>query len=118
MYTKKKASAKATNSAKKSASSIITDIRVYPVEGDKESNLLAMVSVTFCDLFVVTGLKIIDGKKGLFVSMPSIKTREGKYKDSAFPVTKEFRKVLSDSILNAFDALQEDCKNEDESEDD
>ena len=114
MYTNKKASAKATNYAKKSASSIITDIRVYPSEGDKKSNLLAMVSVTFCGVFVVTGLKIMDGKKGLFVSMPSIKTREGKYKDSAFPVTKEFRKVLSDSILNAFDALQED---EDEDED-
>lgn len=115
MYTNKKASAKATNSAKKSASSIITDIRVYPFEGDKKSNLLAMVSVTFGGVFVVTGFKIMNGKKGLFVSMPSIKTRKGEYKDSVFPLTKEFRKVLSDSILNAFDALEED---EDEDEDD
>lgn len=115
MYTNKKASTKATNSSKKSASSIITDIRVYPFEGDKKSNLLAMVSVTFGGVFVVTGFKIMDGKKGLFVSMPSIKTSKGKYKDSAFPLTKEFRKVLSDSILNAFDALEED---EDEDEDD
>ena len=116
MYTNKKASAKATNSAKKSASSIITDIRVYPFEGDKKSNLLAMVSVTFGGVFVVTGFKIMDGKKGLFVSMPSIKTSKGEYKDSAFPLTKDFRKFLSDSILNAFDALQED-EDEDEDED-
>lgn len=102
----KKASAKATNSAK-SASSVITDIRVYPFEGDKKSNLLAMVSVTFGGVFVVTGFKIMDGKKGLFVSMPSIKTSKGEYKDSAFPLTKEFRKVLSDSILNAFDEDEE-----------
>ena len=115
MYTNKKASAKSTNSAKKSASSIITDIRVYPFEGNKKSNLLAMVSVTFGGVFVVTGFKIIDGKKGLFVSMPSIKTSKGEYKDSAFPLTKDFRKFLSDSILNAFDALQED---EDEDEGD
>ena len=115
MYTNKKASAKSNNSSKKSASSIITDIRVYPFEGDKKSNLLAMVSVTFGGVFVVTGFKIMDGKKGLFVSMPSIKTSKGEYKDSAFPLNKEFRKVLSDSILNAFDALQED---EDEDEDD
>lgn len=108
MCTNKKASAKATNSAKKSASSIITDIRVYPFEGDNKSNLLAMVSVTFDGVFVVTGFKIIDSKKGLFVSMPSIKTSKGEYKDFAFPLTKEFRKVLSDSILNAFDLLQED----------
>lgn len=118
MYTNKKASAKATNSAKKFTSSIITDIRVYPFEGDKKSNLLAMVSVTFGGVFVVTGLKIMDGKKGLFVSMPSIKTSKGKYKDSAFPLTKEFHKVLSDSILDAFDALEEDEDEDDESEDD
>ena len=120
MYTNKKVSANATNSAKKSASSIITDIRVYPFEGDKKSNLLAMVSVTFGGVFVVTGFKIMDGKKGLFVSMPSIKTSKGEYKDSAFPLTKEFRKVLSDSILNAFDVFEEveDEDEDDESEDD
>ena len=117
MYTNKKASAKATNSAKKSASSIITDIRIYPFEGDKKSNLLAIVSVTFGGVFVVTGFKIMDGKKGLFVSMPSIKTSKGEYKDFAFPLTKEFRKVMSDSILNAFDAFEED-EDEDEDEDD
>lgn len=117
MHTNKK-SANA-NSTKKSASSIITDIRVYPFEGNKKSNLVAMVSVTFGGVFVVTGLKIMDGKNGLFVSMPSIKTSKGEYKDSAFPLTKEFRKVLSDSILNAFEALGEDEEEDgDESEDD
>ena len=117
MYTNKKASAKSTNSSKKSASSIITDIRISPFEGDKKSNLLAIVSVTFGGVFVVTGFTIMDSKTALFVSMPSIKTSKGEYKDFAFPLTKEFRKVLSDSILNAFDALQED-EDEDEDEDD
>lgn len=108
-----------TKTSKKSASSIITDIRVYPFDSNKKSNLVAMVSVTFGGVFVVTGLKIMDGKKGLFVSMPSVKTSKGEYKDSAFPVTKEFRKVLSDSILNAFEALGEDEEeDDDESEDD
>ena len=119
MYTNKKVSSKATNSAKKSVSSIITDIRVYPFEGGKKSNLLAMVSVTFGGVFVVTGIKIMDGKKGLFVSMPSIKTSKGEYKDSAFPLTKEFRKVLSDSILSAFEEVGDKEEDDDEeSEDD
>lgn len=117
MYTNKKSdNAKST---KKSASSIISDIRVYPFEGNKKSNLVAMVSVTFGGVFVVTGFKIIDGKNGLFVSMPSIKTSKGEYNDSAFPLTKQFSKVLSDSILNAFEALGEDEEeDDDESEDD
>lgn len=112
MYTNKKASAKSTNSDK-SASSVITDIRIFPIN-NKKSNCCAMVRVTLADVFCITGIKIMDGSKGLFVSMPSAKNKKGEWNDICFPITKEFRKVMSDSILNAFDALQED----DESEDD
>ena len=114
MYTNKKASAKAANSSKKSASSIITDIRIFPIKS-KKSNCCAMVSVTLADVFCITGIKIMDGSKGLFVAMPSAKNKKDEWHDICYPITKEFRKVMSDSILNAFDALQED---EDEDEDD
>lgn len=113
MYTNKKASAKANNSAK-SASSVITDIRIFPIN-NKKSNCCAMVSVTLADVFCITGIKIMDGSKGLFVAMPSANNKKGEWHDICYPITKEFRKVMSDSILNAFDALQED---EDEDEDD
>ena len=113
MYTNKKASAKATNSAK-SASSVITDIRIFPIN-NKKSNCCAMVSVTLANVFCISGIKIMDGSKGLFVAMPSAKNKKDEWQDICHPITKEFRKVLSDSILNAFDALQED---EDEDEDD
>ena len=125
MYTNKKASAKATNSAKsakatnsaKSASSIITDIRIFPIN-NKKSNCCAMVSITLANVFCITGIKIMDGSKGLFVAMPSAKNKKDEWHDICYPITKEFRKVMSDSILNAFDSLQEDEDEDDESEDD
>lgn len=110
MYTKKKASAK-------SVSSVITDIRIYPIH-NKKSNCCAMVSVTIANVFCITGIKIMDGSKGLFVAMPSAKNKKDEWHDTCYPITKEFRKVMSDSILNAFDALQEDEDDDDESEDD
>ena len=112
MYTNKKASTK--KAAAKSASSVITDIRIFPIN-NKKSNCCAMVSVTLADVFCITGIKIMDGSKGLFVAMPSAKNKKDEWHDICYPITKEFRKVMSDSILNAFDALQED---EDEDEDD
>lgn len=115
MYTNKKASAKATNSAK-SAPSIISDIRIFPIN-NKKSNCCAMVSITLANVFCISGIKIVDGSKGLFVSMPSAKNKEGEWHDICYPITKEFRKVMSDSILNEFDALDEESENE-ESEDD
>lgn len=115
MYTNKKASAKATNSAK-SASSVITDIRIFPI--NKKSNCCAMVSITLANVFCISGIKIMDGSKGLFVAMPSAKNKKDEWHDICYPITKEFRKVMSDSILNAFDALQEDGDEDEESEDD
>lgn len=116
MYTNKKASAKSINSAK-SASSVITNIRISPINNEK-SNCCAMVSVTLANVFCISGIKIVDGSKGLFVSMPSAKNKKGEWHDICYPITKEFRKVMRDSILNAFDALQEDDDEDDESEDD
>lgn len=118
MYTNKKASTKkasdkATNSAK-SASSVITDIRIFPIN-NKKSNCCAMVSVTLANVFCITGIKIMDSSKGLFVAMPSAKNNKDEWHDICYPITKEFRKVMTDSVLNAFYALQED---EDEDEDD
>ena len=116
MYTNKKASAKATNSAK-SAPSIISDIRISPIN-NKKSNCCAMVSITLANVFCISGIKIMDGSKGLFVAMPSAKNKKDEWHDICYPITKEFRKVMSDSILNAFDALQKDEDDDDESEDD
>lgn len=112
MYTNEKTSAKATNSAK-SAPSIISDIRIFPIN-NKKSNCCAMVSITLANVFCISGIKIMDGSKGLFVAMPSAKNKKDEWHDICYPITKNFRKVMSDSILNAFDSLQED----DESEDD
>lgn len=117
MYNKKN-SAKTSTPKKASASSIITDIRVFPLKHNSKSNTVAMVSVTLCDVFAITGIKIMDGKNGLFVSMPSAKNKKDEWHDICFPVTKEFRKVLSNSILNAFENLGEEDEDDDESEDD
>lgn len=114
MYTNKKASSKATNSSK-SASSVITDIRISPIHS-KKSNCRAMVSVTLANVFCISGIKIMDGSKGLFVAMPSAKNKKDEWHDICYPITKEFRKAMSDSILKAFDALGED-EEEDEEED-
>ena len=114
MYTNKKASSKATNSSK-SASSVITDIRISPIHS-KKSNCRAMVSVTLANVFCISGIKIMDGSKGLFVAMPSAKNKKDEWHDICYPITKEFREVMSDSILNAFDAFLKDDDEDEESE--
>ncbi|MDR0525279.1 MAG: septation regulator SpoVG [Spirochaetaceae bacterium] len=80
----------------------ITDIRVRKVTG--EGKLKAYVTVTFDDCFVVHNIKIIEGKNGVFIAMPSRKTRAGEYKDVAHPINPDFRTDLQTKILDKYDS--------------
>ena len=61
-----------------------------------------MVTVEFDKCFVVGGLKIVEGSSGFFVSMPNRKLADGTYKDTCFPITKEFREELIKTILDKY----------------
>ena len=76
----------------------------------------AIVSVEFDKCFVVGGLKIVEGSSGCFVSMPNRKLTDGTYKDTCFPITKEFREELIKTILEKY-SKTEDAKEEDSSDD-
>ena len=80
----------------------ITEIRIRKVTA--EGKLKAYVTVTFDNCFVVHNVKIIEGKTGLFIAMPSRKTSSGDYKDVAHPRSWEFRTQLKDRILAEYEA--------------
>lgn len=78
----------------------ITDIRIKKVEG--ENKLKGYASVTFDDSFVIHNIKILQGLNGLFIAMPSRKTKNGEIKDIAHPITSQFREKIQNAILEAF----------------
>jgi stage V sporulation protein G len=78
----------------------ITDIRVTLKNEDK---LKAFVNITFDNQFVIRGLKIINGKTGYFVSMPSRKRPDGTHQDIAHPVNNDARRFIEDRVLAAYE---------------
>ncbi len=74
-------------------------VRLYRLEGESKIKAFADVSI---GNFIIKGLKVLDGKNGLFLSMPREKSKDGKWYDTVFPVTKEARKSLSDMVLEAY----------------
>ena len=77
----------------------ITDVKVIPVDDEK---LKAFVSIVFDQCFVVTDIKIILGPKGLFVSMPSKKRKDGTFKDIAHPLNNQMRQYLEEKVLSVY----------------
>jgi stage V sporulation protein G len=78
----------------------LTDVRVSPVNEDK---LKAFVNITIDDCFIIRDLKIINGKNGLFVSMPSRRRKDGTFRDIAHPLNNETREMMEQKILSEYE---------------
>ena len=78
----------------------VTEIKVFPVEEEK---LKAFVSIVIDSCFMVNDIKVIKGREGLFISMPSRRKKNGKFKDVAHPLNNETRQMLERLILADYD---------------
>ncbi len=58
--------------------------------------------MSFDNEFVVKGLKVVEGEKGLWVSMPSRRMKDGSFQDVFHPVSKEARDKIVDAVLKAY----------------
>jgi stage V sporulation protein G len=84
----------------------ITEVRVFFSDDNK---VKAYSSITFDNMFVVHGIKILDGKKGLFVAMPSKRTSDSdRFKDLVHPLNSEFRKQIQDRILSEYEKISKE----------
>ena len=79
----------------------ITEVRVHLLE-HQDSNLRAYANITFDDCFVVHGIKVVQGEKGLFIGMPRRQKLDGSSQDIAHPVTNETRQLVERRILEAY----------------
>ena len=83
----------------------ITDVRVRKVFRDGKMRGLA--SITIDDVFVVHDIKIIEGDNGLFIAMPSRKSKDGEYRDIAHPINSDTRNVIQERVIEAYNTADE-----------
>lgn len=74
----------------------ITEVKVFQVGEEK---LKAFVSIVIDRCFMVNDIRVIQGREGLFISMPSRRKRSGEFKDIAHPLNNPTRKMIEDRIL-------------------
>lgn len=72
----------------------------------QKGNVKAIASVSLDGMFVVKGLKVMDGRKGLFVSMPqetfSGKDGQKQYSNLFFALTNSAKTQLQEAVLDAY----------------
>ena len=89
----------------------ITNVRVTVLNNSKVKGL---ASLEIDEIVVLNDIKILDGKNGLFVAMPSRPTKDGEYKDVFFIKNKDAREKIFARILKDYtdqlEQLEQDQK--------
>lgn len=91
-----------TNSVpeKTEAAPLKLDVRVRPIT--PKENLVGFAAVTINDCFVVEGLKVCAGEKGLYVNMPSQQDGNGNWRNICKPITADFHRQLNEAVVEGY----------------
>lgn len=74
--------------------------RLHKLDGD--GKLKAFADVAVADLFLIRGLRVVDGKKGLFVGMPREQGKDGQWYQTILPLSEEVRSQLNEIVLQTY----------------
>ena len=73
---------------------------IYRLDGT--GSLKAFCDIIVSNIVLVKGLRIMEGRNGLFVRMPARAGKDGKWYESIKPMSKEIRESLNEIIIKAF----------------
>ena len=80
----------------------ITDIKVRKLFD--EGPMKAIVSVTFDGQLAVHDIKVINARDKFFIVMPSRKNPDETYRDIVHPINAQFRNMLENEVIAAYNA--------------
>lgn len=80
----------------------ITILRIYRMEGEGATK--AFCDIMIQDAVIIKGIRIMEGKNGLFVRLPNRQGKDGRWYNLVAPATKEVMEQLNELILGAFAA--------------
>lgn len=78
------------------------DIEVKINSISMEGSILATASVNLNQCLAIRNVRLMNGEKGVFLSMPSYRTGNGEFKDICFPITANFRTQMTEALVSAY----------------
>ena len=74
--------------------------RIHKLDGSGATKAFCHLSVL--DSFVIKGLRVVEGEKGLFVSMPREEGKDGKWYNTVIPLKREVKDEIEKLVLEAY----------------
>ena len=74
--------------------------RLHRLDGN--GPLKAFCDLSILDSLVIKGLRVVEGEKGLFVSMPQEAGKDGKWYNTVIPLKREVKDEIEKIVLEAY----------------
>ena len=74
--------------------------RLHKLDG--EGSTKAFCDILLANSILIKGLRIVEGEKGLFVSMPAEEGKGGKWYSTVIPMSKEVKADIDKLVLEAY----------------
>lgn len=84
-------------------------INCYPYDGNTKTK--AFIELCLDNTLVIKGMTLVEGAKGLFLSFPSSKGKDGKYYNSVYSMDKEFTGLLEEACIKKYNEVSKDSDN-------
>ena len=79
--------------------------RIYKINNN--GFLKAFVDISVNNALLIKSVRILNGKNGLFVSMPQEKAKDQKWYDSVVALDKETKMAVGRVVLEAYEQIAE-----------
>lgn len=78
---------------------------------DSNSKTKAFIELCLDETLIIKGMTLVEGSKGLFLSFPSTKGKDGKYYNSIYSMDKEFTGQLEEACIKKYNEVRKDSDN-------
>jgi stage V sporulation protein G len=75
-------------------------LKVHKIDGD--NRIKAFVDISINDALLIKALRVVKGKEGLFVSMPTEQGKNEKWYERVRCLNKDIREEISNAVLAAY----------------
>lgn len=80
---------------------VVSNVQVFPIQQGGKTK--AMARVLLWDSMQLTGIRVVEGANGLFVSYPNDPAYKGDdYRSLYYPLTKELREKIEEAVLSRY----------------
>ena len=84
-------------------------ITCRPYDGNSKTK--AFIELCLDETLIIKGMTLVEGSKGLFLSFPSTKGKNGKYYNSIYSIDKEFMGQLEEACIKKYNVVCKDSDN-------